>query len=125
MTELGLAFANAMRSLTVFTPNEGFVIKAVVEYPRREIPTKSFTGSYGRFGVSAAVIVKAADEISSVGPSGVDVATMLAPIVPPAPVRVSMTTGCPRPSLIFVPMRRARTSDVPPGENGTTMRTGL
>ena len=46
-------------------------------------------------------------------------------MVPPAPVRFSITTGCPQFSLIFWEIMRARTSDVPPGENGTTKRIGL
>src|SRR5688572_28146484 len=45
---------------------------------------------------------------------------MFAPIVPPAPVRFSITTGCPQFSLIFCEMMRASVSVPPPGENDTT-----
>ena len=58
-------------------------------------------------------------------PSGVAFATMAVPIVPPAPVRFSITTGCPQFSLIFCAMMRASVSVPPPGENGTTKRIGL
>ena len=50
---------------------------------------------------------------------------MPVPIVPPAPVRFSITTGCPQFSLIFCAMMRASVSVPPPGENGTTKRIGL
>ena len=44
---------------------------------------------------------------------------------PAAPVLFSMTTGCPRLSLIFDPTRRATESSVPPAEKGTTITIGL
>jgi len=44
---------------------------------------------------------------------------------PPAPARFSMITGCPDRSVSFA-RRCARERSVdPPGENGTTIRTGL
>ena len=76
-------------------------------------------------GCSAALIAKAEELTSSVWPSGVAFATMAVPIVPPAPVRFSITTACPQFSLIFCAMMRASVSVLPPGENGTTMRIGL
>src|ERR1700704_456749 len=62
---------------------------------------------------------------SSVWPSGSDSATARAPIVPPAPGRLSMTTLCPRIALTRCPIRRARTSAGPPGAKPTTSRMGF
>src|SRR5437879_2066763 len=45
--------------------------------------------------------------------------------MPLAPGRLSMTMGCDQASVSFWPTARARMSVVPPGENGTTTRTGL
>src|SRR5688572_21866721 len=50
---------------------------------------------------------------------------MSAPMLPPAPVLFSTTTGCPHASLSFCPSRRATTSVVPPAANGTTIFTGF
>jgi hypothetical protein len=60
--------------------------------------------------------------ISSVRPSGADLATTSAPVTPPAPGWFSTTTGCPREALIRSASRRARVSVLPTGGNGTTMR---
>src|SRR5688572_20151681 len=46
-------------------------------------------------------------------------------MLPPAPPRLSITTGCPRPSLTFCPTRRATPSAKPPAANATTTRTGF
>src|SRR3989442_2421087 len=46
-------------------------------------------------------------------------------MMPFAPGRLSMTMGCDQASVSFWPTARARMSVVPPGENGTTIRTGL
>src|SRR5690348_2819656 len=43
------------------------------------------------------------------------------PMMPPAPVRFSITTGWPRDSCSFGAMRRAGMSVAPPGANGTMM----
>src|SRR5229473_3402578 len=45
--------------------------------------------------------------------------------MPLAPGRLSMTMGCDQASVSFWPTARARMSVVPPGEKGTTIRTGL
>src|SRR5712691_3757625 len=45
--------------------------------------------------------------------------------MPLAPGRLSMTIGCDQASVSFWPTARARMSVVPPGEKGTTIRTGL
>ncbi len=47
------------------------------------------------------------------------------PIIPDAPATLSTTIVCPHFSPTFAPRSRATTSVVPPGGNGTIMRTGL
>src|SRR5262249_45224300 len=61
----------------------------------------------------------------SVWPSGSDSATARAAIVPPAPPRLSTTTGWPSASDIFGEMGRAITSAGPPGTKPTMMRIGF
>src|SRR5690606_26070767 len=51
--------------------------------------------------------------------------TISAPSVAPAPGLFSTITGCPRDLDNSSPSARARTSVVPPAENGTTKLTGL
>src|SRR6266576_1819708 len=50
---------------------------------------------------------------------------MPVPIVPPAPGRFSMTTGCPQYSESFWPNVRARMSVALPAVNGTMILTGF
>src|ERR1700674_5139172 len=50
---------------------------------------------------------------------------MSAPMFPPAPVRLSITTGWPHASVSFLPPSRPNVSAIPPTGNGTTMRIGL
>ena len=69
---------------------------------------------------SAALTTKPGELTRSVWPSGLAFATSAVPIVPPAPVRFSITTDCPQLSLIFCAMMRARVSVPPPGDNGNT-----
>src|SRR5688572_13550911 len=61
----------------------------------------------------------------SVVPSGADLATALAPIVPPAPGRFSTVTVWPHISPSFCPTVRARMSVALPAVNGTMIFTGL
>ena len=63
--------------------------------------------------------------ISSVWPSGADLATASAPIAPPAPPRFSTTTGWPMLSLMRWATMRATTSVVPPAGKGTMIFSGL
>src|SRR5438445_816554 len=58
------------------------------------------------------------DTNRSMCPSGTDLDTSAAPIVPPAPGRLSSTSGLPHNSCSFGPSARAGTSTAPPGENG-------
>src|ERR1700682_310165 len=46
-------------------------------------------------------------------------------MLPPAPGRLSMTTGWPHASVSFCPIARATTSSEPPAGKGTTRRIGL
>src|SRR5262245_1700818 len=63
--------------------------------------------------------------MSSVMPSGSDFATASAPILPPAPMRFSTTTGWPIRSDRCCPTRRASVSPDPPGPNGAMNLIGL
>jgi hypothetical protein len=67
----------------------------------------------------------AVELMSSVAPSGAELATKSAPIWPLAPGRFSTMTGWPQIATSFGSMMRASVSAPPPGGNGTTMRTGL
>ena len=75
-----------------------------------------------RLGEIASVLTSSS---SSVWPSLSALATKSAPMLPPAPVLFSTTTGWPMASCSFGPIRRARMSLVPPGANGTMILTGL
>ena len=57
--------------------------------------------------------------------SSVACATAAAPMLPLAPVLFSMNTFTPSVSPSGLAISRAITSEVPPGGNGTTMRSGL
>ena len=61
---------------------------------------------------------------SNVVPSGVALATASAPRLPDAPGLFSITTLWPIAADSFGLISRARMSEVPPGANGTMMRTG-
>ena len=62
--------------------------------------------------------------MQSVWPSGGDLATASEPTTPPAPVRLSTTTGWPSSSDIFGATRRVMMSVEVPAPKGTTTRTG-
>ena len=64
-------------------------------------------------------------EMRNVLPSGWAAATAAEPISPPAPPRFSTKKLWPNFSLSGSASSRASMSDVPPGANGETMRTGL
>src|SRR5262249_2166761 len=59
-----------------------------------------------------------------VWPSGAALATTSAPIVPPAPGRVSTTRCCPRPFAMSAASIRATPSPLPPAGYGTTSPRG-
>src|SRR5262249_60715119 len=61
-------------------------------------------------------------EIKSVYPSGAALATASAPMLPPAPGRFSMTTGCFHAAVNRSPSARARMSTVPPAVYGAVVR---
>ena len=62
--------------------------------------------------------------MQSVWPSGGDLATDSEPTTPPAPVRLSTTTGWPSSSDILGATRRVMMSVEVPAPKGTTTRTG-
>src|SRR6218665_327645 len=72
----------------------------------------------------AAFVAKLEVANNTVYPSGLALATMPARMAPPAPPRLSMTTGCPRRSAMFLAMSRAMLSVPPPAEKGTIMVIG-
>jgi hypothetical protein len=51
-------------------------------------------------------------------------ATLALAMVPPAPPRLTITTGCPSASCSFAPIVRAMKSAAPPGGTGSTMEIG-
>src|SRR5581483_314196 len=63
--------------------------------------------------------------MSSVWPSGLAFATTSAPSTPPAPGRLSITTGCPSASPSFGAIIRATVSADAPEVNGMTKRIGF
>ncbi len=85
---------------------------------------KSLSGSKGRFLYSHALITCGVPVKSSVWPSGRAFATKSAPIVPPAPGLFSTNTCSPMAVDSRAARIRAGTSANPPGDSGTTMRTG-
>src|SRR5688500_8125645 len=62
--------------------------------------------------------------ISSVWPSGGVLAAISAPILPPAPGRLSTTACWPHASVSFWPTMRESRSAAPPGGKGTMIRMG-
>ena len=97
-------------------------------YTAIEIPAKSVSTLNGERLASASATEDTGNVmlcISRVWPSGLDFATMSAPIDPPAPPRLSTITGCPMDSLMRCATRRATISVVPPAGNGTTILIGF
>src|SRR6266852_4470407 len=92
---------------------------------RRVIGAKSLTGSNGTLAKSAGPIALVLIMKPNVYPSLLALATALAPIMPLAPARLSITTACLNASVSFGPIRRARMSVVPPGGKFTIKRIGL
>ena len=77
------------------------------------------------FEYSAGLMISVLTPISSVSPSGGDLATAPAPRLPDAPGRLSTTIAWPHAACRCGASVRARMSIPVPGVNGTTMRTGL
>ncbi|CFN75313.1 Uncharacterised protein [Bordetella pertussis] len=85
---------------------------------------KSLTGSKGRLSCTAGRMPNWLLEMSSVCPSGLDLATSCVPMMPPAPARLSTTTGWPSMAESRSENARAARSVPPPGPVGTTRVTG-
>src|SRR6476659_2067535 len=115
----GLALVQAMNSLTLFTGALALTTSTFGVIAIRVIGAKSFAASYGivlyKLGLTACV-----DSAPSriVYPSGADLATKSAPMLPPAPGLFSTTTDWPHNSLNFCAMPRPTTSSGPPGGKG-------
>ena len=85
---------------------------------------KSLNTSYARFLYRCALTRWVLPVMASVWPSGADFAVKSQPIVPPAPGRFSTKNCRPSCSESRGASMRAGVSAKPPGESGTTMRTG-
>ena len=77
------------------------------------------------FAYSAGLMISVLTPISSVSPSGADLATAPAPRLPDAPGRLSTTMPWPHAACRCGASVRARMSIPVPGVNGTMIRTGL
>ena len=86
---------------------------------------KSFCGSKGKRGYKPAAMTNELSVNNRVWPSGADLATASAPMVPPAPPLFSTTTCWPSCSDNSAAKARADKSVNEPGAKGTTMRKGL
>src|SRR5215470_10879358 len=91
----GFALAAATRSVTDFQPFEGAATNTLGCTPNSATGTKSCSGSQGSVLYSATA--EPCEDVNSrmVYPSGSALATEADPIVPPAPVRFSMTKDWP------------------------------
>src|SRR5689334_11628821 len=86
---------------------------------------KSFTGSNGKLGWIAALVVKDDGRTPRREPAGGAFDPYAAPIEPPAPGLLSTITGTRHASLSFLPSSRAKMSFDPPAGYGTTIVTGF
>src|SRR5882672_1412376 len=84
---------------------------------------KSFRGSKDISRRNAGLITKLGNTTSSVWPSAGERATTSVPMMVLPPGRFSTTTVCPRPFAMCTARMRLVMSAVPPGGNGTTMRS--
>src|SRR5882762_3408328 len=84
---------------------------------------KSFRGSKDISRRNAGLITKLGNTTSSVWPSAGERATSSVPMMVLPPGRFSTTTVCPRPFAMCTATTRLVMSAVPPGGNGTTMRS--
>jgi hypothetical protein len=89
-------FANAIISLTLRTGSEGCTTSALGTSDMSDVKTKSRSGWYSILSRNTGWATSVPDAPSrTVYPSGGDLATKVDPILPPAPPRFSMSTGCP------------------------------
>src|SRR5882672_3223627 len=84
---------------------------------------KSFRGSKDISRRNAGLITKLGNTTSSVWPSAGERATSSVPMMVLPPGRFSTTTVWPRPFAMCIASTRLVMSAVPPGGNGTTMRS--
>src|SRR5688572_24066348 len=120
---IGLVFDSSASSLTLLAGFDGCVHSRCGEYASSVAPA-SCEGLYGSaFSITALI---ASDDMSdsSIVCSLLDCATAAAPTAPLAPVLFSTTTVVLSISPSGPLIRRAITSDVPPGGNGTMIDSG-
>ncbi len=122
----GRDFTSATNALKSRAGTEGCITSTKGTLLMPEIATKSRSGLISGLAYTFGdTLYTEFDAISSVCPSGGDLATISPPIMPPAPGRLSTTTGWPSSSLRPGATARALISTLPPGANGTTIRMGL
>jgi hypothetical protein len=122
----GRALASATKPFTDETGSDGCVISSSGESVVWLTGRKSRIGSYCRFlciiGASTSVVMPPR---YIVYPSAGDLTKSIAPITPPPPGRLSITTFCPQLSVSFCPSSRPRMSVGPPAGKDMTILSGL
>ena len=111
----GFAFAYAISSPTLFTGSPGFAASTSGEEPTMETARRSLITSYGTASCRTGLMTIAGSIRTSVYPSGADFAVASTPMMPPAPGRLSATTGWPSCSDKRWPSVRPMKSTTPPG----------
>jgi len=120
----GLLRAKAIISFTFFTGTDGWTTITPGETTAMETGRMSFVGLNESF-MSEGVMVMPDEFIRSVWPSGAARAMASVAIVPPAPGRLSATTGWPHMSDRRCAMSRPVVSTPPPGASAIIIRMGL
>ena len=122
----GMRFASATSSATLLTGCEGCTTIVTGAIATRAIGVKLRSASYGNFLYRAGLMACVPTvPMSSVRPSGADLATASAPNQPPAPPRLSITTTDLSPSPNICANGRATISVGPPAGKGTISRICL
>src|SRR4029078_10601369 len=121
----GWRFAASISSLSVVAPSEGLTATTSGEELTLLTGTRSRLASYPSLGIKSG-LTRMLDglAISTVYPSGALLATYSAAMLEPAPGRLSITIGCPRPRESGSPSVRATKSAAPAGANPTTSLIG-
>jgi hypothetical protein len=110
--------------LALATGSDGCATSTELDVTSCVSGVKSATGSYGSLGYSVALIVWLVNETSRLLPSGGDLATVSAAMLPPAPDLFSTITLRPSSRPISGASSRAIVSVLPPGGVPTHSRIG-
>ena len=121
----GLARPKPISSARLLCGDDSGTTMAMSNRPSKDTGAKSVRGLKGRALNRPALTAVPLDMSSRVWPSGSALATNSAATMPPAPGRLSMTTGWPRLTDSCCATARAVRSATPPAPKGTTMRRGL